>query len=304
MRRATLLVGATTIALGVAAVIAQAAPPAPPAGVVVETGRAPCGSAVHGRSLWVGVYEAGRVLQIDAGGRVRKASRTGSWTCRLAVGPTAIWATRDLANEIVRIDRRTSRTIRVNVGTNPFDVLLAAGSLWVSSYDTGTVARLDPRTGRGISISRDRPNPAGLAACGGRIWVGHGRQATSLTAIDPASSRIEHVDVGAATPSIPQCVRGELWVATADSVLRLDPHSARVLARVHLGGTPADIVAAPDGLVWVTDKERSLVYRVEPKGHGIVDSFAAGPGAFALATLRDSVWVTSFAGSDVRSYVP
>jgi streptogramin lyase len=192
----------------------------------------------------------------------------------------------------------------VNIGANPFDVLLAAGSLWASSYDVGVVARLEPRTGRSISISRDGPNPAGLAACGGRIWVGHGRDATWLTAIDPTNGRVERVEVGAATPSSPQCVLGDLWAATADSVVRLDARTGAVRARIHVGGTPADIAAAPDGLVWVTDKERSLVFRVDPRANRIVDSFAAGPGAFSLARLGRSMWVTSYAGSDVRRYDP
>lgn len=287
-----------------ATVVAGATPPAPTMAAVIDTGRAPCGAAVRGGSLWVGVYETGRVLQIDPRGRVQRRYRTGRWTCRLAVSPTALWVTRDQANEIVRLDRGSGRSIRVNVGANPFGILLAAGSLWASSYDAGVVTRLDPRTGRSVSITRDGSNPAGLAACGGRIWVGHGRQATWVTAIDPASSRVERVDVGAETPSIPRCVRGELWVATADSVIRLDPRSGRVLARVHLGGTPADVAAAPDGLVWVSDKERSVVYRVDPSTSAVVDSVAAGPGSFALAVLRGSVWVTSFAGSDARRYDP
>ena len=66
----------------------------------------------------------------------------------------------------------------------------------------------------------------------------------------------------------------------------------------------ADIVAAPDGLVWITDKERPLVFRLDPRGRAIVDEFPAGPGAFAMARLGDSVWVTSYAGSDVRRYDP
>ena len=61
---------------------------------------------------------------------------------------------------------------------------------------------------------------------------------------------------------------------------------------------------ATDGLVWVTDKEHSLVRRVTPDGRAVVDSVVAGPGAFAVARLGDAMWVTSFAGSDVRRFDP
>jgi streptogramin lyase len=284
---------------------ASAKPPPPPTeALVVPTGRAPCGSDVSGTRVWVGVYDTGRVLQIDPGGHVVKATRVGRWACRVAVGSSATWVTRDRAGEVVRIARRSGRLTRVQVGSGAFDVVLAGGFAWASSYDVGTVARIDVRTGRVLSLSRDGPNPAGLAFCGGRLWFGHGRQATWLSAIDPAAMRAERVDVAATTPSSPRCVRGELWVTTTDSVLRLDPRTGHVLARIRVGGTPADIASGPDGLVWVTDKERSLVFRLDPAGDRVVDSFAAGPGAFALARVGPVMWVTSFAGADIRKYVP
>jgi streptogramin lyase len=281
-----------------------ASPRLPVQAVIVPTGRGPCGVATRAGSLWVGVYGTGKVLQIDPRGRIETTIGVGRWACRVAVGPAAVWVTRDRAGELVRISRGSGRRFRVKVGTGTFDVLLAAGSVWASSYDFEIVARLDSRTGQLIAASRDGPNPAGLAWCGGRVWVGHGRHATWLTAIDPRNMRVERVEVGVETPSTPQCVLGDLWVTTADSVLRLDAHSGAVLRRVHLGGTPADVAAGPDGLVWVTDKERSQVFRVDPMARGILDSFAAGPGAFALARLGSSVWVTSFAGDDVRRFDP
>jgi len=54
--------------------------------------------------------------------------------------------------------------------------------------------------------------------------------------------------------------------------------------------------------VWITDKEHSLVHRVDPVSGQVVDSFPAGPGALALERFAGSVWVTSFAGSDVRRF--
>jgi hypothetical protein len=87
-------------------------------------------------------------------------------------------------------------------------------------------------------------------------------------------------------------------------VLRLDARTGRVLSRLELGETLADAAAGPDGLVWVTDKEHSVVRRVSSDGRFLVDSFPAGPGAFALARVGDSMWVTSFSGSDVRKFDP
>jgi streptogramin lyase len=93
-------------------------------------------------------------------------------------------------------------------------------------------------------------------------------------------------------------------VVTPDAVIRIDARTGRLLTHLQIGATLADAAAAPDGLVWVTDKQHSLVHRVTRDGRFIVDSFPAGPGAFAIARLGNSMWVTSFAGSDVRRFDP
>lgn len=272
---------------------------------VVETGAAPCGTAARAGALWVGVYGTGGLLRLEPdSGRITRRISVGSWACRVAVGGNAAWVTRDRAGELVRIDLTTGRRQRIEAGGSPFDVILANGSAWVTSFDTGTVARINAATGRLERVHKDGSHPAGLALCGGRIWVGHGRDGTWLTSIDPATHRMRRVSVGTRSPGWPRCVRGELWVTAPETVLRVDPRSGAVTGRLRLGATLAEAAAAPDGFVWVTDKERSLVYRVDPERFVLVDSFAAGPGAYSLVRVKGAMWVTSFAGGDVRSYTP
>jgi streptogramin lyase len=279
-------------------------PPRPVEAAVVPTGPAPCGIAARAGSLWVGVYEAGALLRLDERGRREARVRVGAWPCRVAVGRAALWVTRDRAGEVVRIALGSGTRKQVRVGPGAFDVLLAVGSAWATSFDAGTVSRIDPATTRSTRVYEVGPNPAGLAPCGGLIWVGHGRDATSLSSIDPDTHLIRRVPVRAEGPGWPRCVRGTLWVTTADSVLRLDPRTGRVLSKLRIGGTPADAALGPDDLVWVTDKQRSLVHRVTLDGRSVVDSFPAGAGAFALVRVKGSMWITSFAGSDVRRYTP
>jgi streptogramin lyase len=283
-------------------------PPAPTEAAVVKTGKAPCGLATHRGELWVGVYEAGAVLRLDRAGRVRQRLRIGRFACRLAVDDRAVWVTRDQAGSLVRIDRRSGRRRAIRV-PSPFDVIRAAGGIWVTSFETGTVSRIDPASARVTRTYDVGGHPAGIAWCAGRIWVGHGRGATRLTAIDPRTRRVRQVDVVMPSPGWPRCLRGQLWATTADGVIRVGPRSGHLLFHLPLGGTPADVAAAPTGIgpedywmVWVTDKERSLVHRIDQSSGRVVDSFAAGPGAYALAAFGGSMWVTSFAGVDVRRY--
>ena len=300
MRFAVLL--AVSLLLTAAALAGN--PPDPVETHVVATGSAPCGTAVGKGAVWVGVYGTGKLLRLDpVSGRVTRRIPVGSWACRVALDGKAAWVTRDRAGVLVHIDLNTGRRQSVKVGASPFDVILAAGAIWVTSFEVGTVARIDPETGRLSRVYKDGPNPAGLAFCGGRIWVGHGRSATSLTSIDPSTHRLRRLGVGT-SPGWPRCVFGQLWVTTPKAVLKINARSGNVLARLRLGGTPAEAAAGPDGLVWITDKERSLVHRIDAKQVVAVDSFAAGPGAFSLARTGGAMWITSFAGDDIRRYEP
>jgi streptogramin lyase len=301
MRLATLLAAA----LATTGIAIAGNPPDPVATEVVATGSGPCGLAARAGSVWVGVYGSGELLSIDdTSDRVEARIRVGRWACRVAVGPAAVWVTRDRAGEVVRVSRGTGRLRRMKVGAGAFDVLLARGSLWVTSYDTGLIPRIDPARQRITRVFKDGANPAGLAYCKGRIWVGHGGDATWLTEIRPATNAIRRVDVGTKAPGWPRCVFGELWVTSPKHVLRLDARNGDVLGRLLLGGTPAEAAAGPDGLVWVTNKERSLVHRIYAKDLVVVNSFPAGPGAYSLARTGDAMWISSFAGSDIRRYTP
>ena len=298
---AAVLVGALApIALGDTSKV----PPAPVVSAVVSTGRGPCGVAERAGSVWVGVYGAGTVLRLDPRGRVTRRVRAGSSACRVAVTAEAVWVTRDRASQLVRIDPRTGRTRKVEVAAEPFDVLVAAGSLWVTGHATGVVSRNDPGTGRLLSEVAVGAEPAGLASCRGLVWVGHGGDATWVSSIDPATLEVRRVDVVAAAPAWPACIRGVLWVVTADTVVRIDALKGHLLTVLRVGETLGDAAAGPDGLVWVTDKQQSLVRRVTPDGRHALDSFPAGPGAFAIARSGDAMWITSFAGSDIRRYDP
>jgi streptogramin lyase len=296
------------LALFVPAASGKPGPPPSEPAAVIQTGSAPCGLAVHAGSLWVGVYEAGTVLRLDRAGRIEQRIRVGRYACRIAVDNRAIWVARDNANRVMRVDRATGGRRAVAI-SSPFDLVRAAGSLWVASFETGVVTRVDPVTARTTRVFEVGGHPSGIAFCAGRIWVGHSRDATWVTAIDPRTGRAERVDVVVSTPRRPQCIRGELWVTTEREVIRVAPRSGKLLAHLMLGNTLAEAGLAVGAIsgqptIWVTNKERALVHRIDPEAGRVLDSFPAGPGAYALARFAGSMWITSFAGSDVRRYDP
>jgi len=89
-------------------------PPLPTETAVVQTGAAPCGAVADAEALWVSVY-GGTLLRIDPRGRVTRRIRIGPSACSIALEGSYIWAARDRAAELVRVDRGTGRLRRVKV---------------------------------------------------------------------------------------------------------------------------------------------------------------------------------------------
>ena len=129
------------------------------------------------------------------------------------------------------------------------------------------------------------PRPVGLAARRGAVWVGFGREATAIARVAPATGAVTRFPVGASRPGWFAAGTGDFWIQAADSdLLHVDPADGHVLARLHVGRTLGQGAAAPDGTIWVPDKEQSLVYRIDPVRERVLGSFPAGPGAYlALA---------------------
>ncbi|MGH2859087.1 MAG: hypothetical protein ACRDMJ_16555, partial [Solirubrobacteraceae bacterium] len=104
----------------------------------------------------------------------------------------------------------------VNVGPGTVALLYADGSLWVAGH--GHVTRLDPETGRvqaRIQVPADTVGSAQLASGAGSVWAAYTGPST---------------------------------------LLRIDPRTDRLVARIGLGGlSDGGGVAFSDGLVWVSE---------------------------------------------------
>ena len=72
---------------------------------------------------------------------------------------------------------------------------------------------------------------------------------------------------------------------SSDDALRPDARPARRLRRT--------------GTLWVPDKELDTIFRLDPATGRVLDSFAAGDGAYNTLRAFGSMWVTSYAGADV-----
>jgi YVTN family beta-propeller protein len=268
----------------------------------ITTGSAPCGVVAAYRSVWV-ANDGGTLVRINPRtNRVTKRIRTGRGSCQLAAGAGALWIA-NYKQGLVRV-LPTGAVRKVAVGAVPDHVLVAFNRVWVTAWGDGKVAVVDPRTLRVVRRIAVGAKPLDLIAKNGAVWVGFG-QGSSIARIDPATGSVKRFDVGESAPRIFVTGARDLWVqADGRHLVRVDPETGRDLAHMHFGKTLAEAATAPDGSIWMPDKEENVVYRIDPRRSAVIDSFGAGRGAFVAFRAYGSMWVTSFAGTDVWRYEP
>jgi YVTN family beta-propeller protein len=269
----------------------------------ITTGTHPCGIVSAFGSVWV-ANDGGTLVRIDPRtNRVRKRIRVGAGACFMAADADALWIA-NYRGGLIRVTPR-GRVQRIAVGATPDSVLVAYGRVWVTTWGAGKLVVIDPRTLKVVRRINIGARPADLTARNGAVWVGFSRDATAIARVSPRTFRIDVIDVGVREPRGFVTGTKDLWIqANTGDLLQFDPVARRVLAHLEVGRTLAQGAVAPDGTIWVPDKEQNLVYRIDPNRRRVVDSFPAGPGAYVTLRAYGSMWVTSYAGRDVRRFKP
>jgi streptogramin lyase len=267
----------------------------------IPTGTHPCGIVSAFGSIWV-ANDGGTLVRIDPRtNRVRKRIRVGAGACFVAADAHALWIA-NYKGGLVRVTPR-GRVRKIAVGATPDSVLVAYGRVWVTAWAAGKLTVVDPRKVKVVRRIDVGGRPTGLTARNGAVWVGFVRGATAIARVSPRTFRVERIDVGVREPRGFVAGTKDLWIqANTGDLLDFDPNTRRVLAHLEVGRTLAQGAVAHDGTIWIPDKEQNLIYRVDQAKQRVIDSFAAGPGAFVTLRAYGSMWVTSYAGRDVRRY--
>jgi DNA-binding beta-propeller fold protein YncE len=283
-----------------AAVSVPLASAAPPRAIPVSDG--PCGVAVGFGYIWVASDRAGTLSRVDPRTNRVRTVRVGTTACWLTAGAGGIWVARYGPGVLVRVDPKTLRKSTIKVGPNPEGVAVAAGSVWVTGFDDGTLRRVDPVRRKVVETLHLGGVTAGLAVASRSLWIGFGREATAIARLDLRTHELTRIDVGHQTPDRISTDGRSLWVSAQDTVVRVDPQTNRVVARFALGGTFAQGTSAGDGAIWIPNKERNTITRFDPRTNRVAAVLRAGPGAIAATAGFGTVWVTSYAGADIRRY--
>lgn len=220
---------------------------------------------------------------------------------RLAAGPQRLWVTSATDGTLTAIDAETSEVeVKRRLGRGVSGVAIGAGSVWVSNPRTGEVLRADSE-GRVLARVALGGRPGAVVFAGGRLWVAD-EAGAGVSAIDAATNRpVERGVAPHAAPLRLAAGAGAVWVsnATAGTVRRIDPVTARADAPIRVGRGPAGITTG-GGLVWVANSRSGTVTRVDPSIRAILGDpipVGARPGGIGAGTT--TVWVASTAEATV-----
>ena len=159
----------------------------PPVRVPARRQRA---STLGGGYLWVALERDRRVMRIGPGGRARARRLADDPASELAYGAGHLWASIQLDDAVARIDPRSPQPRlqrRACRGRSSWSSRATACTR--RAAPTHSVVVHPPADGGAVERRiKVPPNPYGVAAGAGRVWVtGHGRLGT-LTRIDPVST--------------------------------------------------------------------------------------------------------------------
>lgn len=239
----------------------------------------------------------------------------------VAAGDGGIWVTG--FGTVTRVDPSTNRVVaRIAVpGTGDHShMAVGFGAVWVTASEgrPGALIRIDPKSNRiEATIQIGRPVHE-VELLNGFVWVTRPESGPpTLLSVDHRTNRLAPSNSAAPpTPVMTGSIRGfgSAWLAHDDVVLRMDPESAEIQARILVAA--ADIAIGPDGVWVMTDTPSSSpdlyipipgrpgkILLIDPRTNRIATSpvsFGYGPAAMAVAD--DSLWVGEY-GSQVLTHI-
>jgi hypothetical protein len=191
---------------------------------------------------------------------------------------------------------------RIRVGVDVVALAAGAGGVWaLGGRDLVRVSPDANRVAARIRIPRSAVfYGAGLVLGAGALWVGAGERTVR---VDAAAGRV----AGSVRVPVQAATSDGLWSCTAGRqggpgrLVRVDPRTLAVTARIRLPNCPAALVAEP-GAVWALDDSGRQLLRVQATGRVVriglpVAAFnflpdEAGLGA-QLAVGEGALWVVS-----------
>jgi DNA-binding beta-propeller fold protein YncE len=179
----------------------------------------------------------------------------------------------------------------------PSALAFGAGSLWAAKGDGPAIVRIDPRSDQVLATIPFPGHPFDIAFGPSGLWVTDW-VSPSLSLVDPEQNRViaTRTDLGGGAAGL-LVTSDAVWVSDsqADMVLRVDPRSSSVVARIPVGRLPLAL-ASLDGSIWVRNEKGSSLDRIDPAqnavvGHVPVGFFLGRDGQDGIGLTSHGLWV-------------
>jgi virginiamycin B lyase len=271
----------------------------------IGTGGVPDGMAFGAGSLWVAGGD--HVSRIDpASNRVEATIPVGTGGAGpsmvgpsgVAFGAGSVWTPVTLPGALWRIDPASNRVVaRISLGgplRETISVSATRNAVWIACRgdgERGVLFRVDPARQRVVAEIPLDGVPNAVAASPSAVWVA--TTGGRVVVVDPKRDRVAgSVNAGGgALLGFSQTIAlgaGGVWLAEpfAEQVVRIDPTSRRVVARITAGA--ATNLSVGQGAVWVVSSRGLL--RIDPGDQRVVTAVPA-------AELRLTLLVTTGGGA-------
>jgi len=237
-------------------------------------------------------------------------SRPAALAITLGTAAAVAGATLALNGESDRDGRQRGGGLRlsgqVEVGGYPLYASAARGKVWVAQEDedrlkvfTASDQRVSDTGSLGTSLT-------GLAAAGGRLWVGaYGTDDTdgrgTVVEVDPSTGRRTGRPIRTTDPIEIAADDRSLWITDQDGVLqRADIRSRRVTKEIQIDGAALD-VALLGGVAWAPNVESGQLLSFDAgTGRPHRRPIDVGARPISVAAARGVLWVATDQGQLVR----
>jgi YVTN family beta-propeller protein len=223
-------------------------------------------------AVWLTYPLNDTVSRIDpATNKVTASIHVGPRPTGIAISPGAVWVADDYGPSVSRIDPATNRVVAtIRVGpqraccAEHMSLTANGGRIWVAVPNANEIVRIDPETNNVVATVRLPYSPCAFLVADQRaVWSAGGVCADTVGRVDPRTKTLtaqvrEPHAVGLALAF------GSVWVAVIDSsdVDQIDPRTGRLIASLHVSGTPVRL-GVGFGAIWVND-DSGRVLRVLP----------------------------------------
>jgi DNA-binding SARP family transcriptional activator/DNA-binding beta-propeller fold protein YncE len=260
----------------------------------VQVGSRPTGVAVGEGAVWVTNQDSDTVSKIDPETyEVTDLGTRGSPTA-VAVGEDAAWVVNGFDGTITRIDPQSNsaRTISLDPGSNGLAV--GFGYVWITNSLDGTLIRIDPQT-LGTTPFSIGGRPRTIAIGAGSLWIADAAgDSGSIVRVDPSNGLVEKRLRLEVEPTHIAVDSSGVWVTSsvADALLRIDPSTQTVAARIQPVGNEPSGIAVGGGSVWVANAADGTVARIDPHRNRIVDRIHLAASPEGVIVDDNAVWVS------------